>query len=95
MVCDASYLQNEFGDPLFFTFLIESYHFLPTVKVFKKICTWELLGTNVLNDVTRNLRRNWSVTITKRQMRYVYESNTRNRLRFIQIPSKRLKKDTR
>ena len=29
------------------------------------------------------------------QMRYVYESNTRNRLRFIQIPSKRLKKDTR
>ena len=28
-------------------------------------------------------------------MRYVYESNTRNRLRFIQIPAKRLKKDTR
>ena len=37
MVCDAPYLQNEFSDPqFFFTFLIQSYHFLPTVKVLKK-----------------------------------------------------------
>ena len=37
MICDTPYLQNEFGDPRsFFTFLIQFYHFLPAVKVFKK-----------------------------------------------------------
>ena len=35
--------------PDFFTFLIQSYHFLPAMKVLKKICAWELLGANVLN----------------------------------------------
>ena len=56
----------------------------------------------IVNDVTRNLRRNQRVIITKRQKRYVnrweliVNNVTRNinRLRFIQIPSKRLKKDT-
>ena len=51
----------------------------------------------IVNDVTRNLTRNRSVIITKRQKRYVNQRHlirNINRLRFIQIPSKRLKKDT-
>ena len=49
MVCDTPYLQNEFGDPRFFS------RFLPNFVIFylqsfKKICTWELLGANVLKN---------------------------------------------
>ena len=33
MVCDMHYLQNEFGNPLFFTYLQVISHFLPAVKV--------------------------------------------------------------
>ena len=37
MVWATPYLKNEFGNPrFFFTFFIESYHFLPSVKVLKK-----------------------------------------------------------
>ena len=59
---------------------------------------WEL----IVHDVTRNLRRNWRVIITKRQKRYVYRrmrivndvTRNLNRYFFIQIPSKQHKKYT-
>ena len=49
MVCGMPYLQNEFGDPrcFFYVFnLILSFSICS--QNFKKICTWELLGENVL-----------------------------------------------
>ena len=47
MVCDAPYLQNEFGDPQIFNIILS---FSTYSEDFKKICTWELLGANVLNS---------------------------------------------
>ena len=37
-------LKTSSVTPDFFTFFIESYHFLPSVKVLKKICVWEVFG---------------------------------------------------
>ena len=49
MVWATPYLKNEFGDPrFFFNVFIESYHFLPSVKVLKKSVCGKLLGANVL-----------------------------------------------
>ena len=49
MVCDAPYLQNEFGDPNFFYVFNMILSFSTSSQSFKKVCTWELLGANVLN----------------------------------------------
>ena len=53
MVCDAPYLQNEFDDLHFFFFFFYVFNkilsFFTYRDGFKKICTWELLGANVLN----------------------------------------------
>ena len=48
MVCDTPYLQNEYGDPDFFTLLILTYHFLAADKVLKKSVRGKFLGANVL-----------------------------------------------
>ena len=48
MVCDTPYLQNEFGDPRFFYVFNLILSFSTCSQSFKKICTWELLGANVL-----------------------------------------------
>ena len=49
MVWATPYLKNEFGDPRFFLrFLIESYHFLSSVKVLKKSVYGKFLRANVL-----------------------------------------------
>ena len=48
MVCDAPYLQNEFGDPQFFyvfNIILASSTYSQSFKI---ICTWGLLGANVL-----------------------------------------------
>ena len=45
MVWARRYLKNEFGDPRFF---IESYHFLPSVKVLTKSVCGKFLGVNAL-----------------------------------------------
>ena len=49
MVCDTPYRQNEFGDPDFFYVFNLVLSFSTCSQSFKKICTWELLGANVLN----------------------------------------------
>ena len=48
MVCDTPYIQNEFGDPSFFYVFNLSLSFSTCSQSFKKICTWKLLGANVL-----------------------------------------------
>ena len=48
MVFDTPYLQNELGDPRFFLVFNLILSFSTCSQSFKKICTWELLGTNVL-----------------------------------------------
>ena len=52
MFFDAPYLQNEFGDPRFFLVFFYVFNiilsFSNCCQSFKKICTWELLGANVL-----------------------------------------------
>ena len=48
MVCDTPYLQNKFGDPLFFYVFNLILSFSTCSQSFKKICVWELLGANVL-----------------------------------------------
>ena len=50
MVCDASYLQNEFSDPQFFYVFNLILSFSTCSESFEKICAWELLGTNVLKN---------------------------------------------
>ena len=54
MVCDMPYLQNEFGDPRFFLKYVFNLilSFSSCSQRFKKICTWELLGANVLKVLT-------------------------------------------
>ena len=54
MVYDAPYLQNEFSDPQFFLRFNIILSFSNCSQNFKKICTWELLGANVLK-VIRNI----------------------------------------
>ena len=59
MVCDAPYLQNEFGDPHFFYVFNIILTFSTCSQSFKKICTWEILGTDVLKrsgSVTRSIK---------------------------------------
>ena len=48
MVYDTPYLQKEFGDPRFFYVFSIISSFSTCSQSFKKICTWELLGANVL-----------------------------------------------
>ena len=48
VVCDTPYLQNEFGDSRFFYVFNLILSFSTCSQSFKKICTWELLGANVL-----------------------------------------------
>ena len=48
MVCDTPYLQNEFGDPDFFYVFNLILSFSTCSQSFKKMCTWELLGANVI-----------------------------------------------
>ena len=50
MVCDAPYLQNEFGDPNFFYFFNPILSFSTSSESFEKICALELLGVNVLKQ---------------------------------------------
>ena len=54
MVCDAPYLQNEFGDPDFVYVFNIILSFSTCSQSFKKICTWELLGANVLTALRWN-----------------------------------------
>ena len=54
MVCDTPYLQNEFGDPRFFYVYNLILSFSTCSQSFKKICTWELLGANVLKSQVIN-----------------------------------------
>ena len=56
MVCDAPYLQNEFGEPRGFFFYVFNIilSFSTCSQSFKKIWTWEILGANVLNYVVCN-----------------------------------------
>ena len=49
MVCNAPYLQNKFRDPQFFFYVLNIIlSFSTHSHSFKKVCTWELLGANVL-----------------------------------------------
>ena len=48
MVCDAPYLQNQFGEPQFFYVFNIILSFSTYSQSFKNICTWELLGANFL-----------------------------------------------
>ena len=48
IVCDMSYLQNEFSDPQFFYIFNTILSFSTYTQSLQKICMWELLGTNVL-----------------------------------------------
>ena len=57
MVYDAPYLQNEFGDPQFFYVFNPILSFSICSESFEKICTWELLGANVLK------RHTWGVVL--------------------------------
>ena len=50
----------------FFTFFIESYHFLPSVKVLKKMCVWEGFGRNVLNMYIKTKCLWWRTITCKR-----------------------------
>ena len=52
MVCDAPYLQNEFGDPDFFYVFNIILSFSICSQSFKEICTWGILGVNVLKFYT-------------------------------------------
>ena len=55
MVCDTRYLQNEFGDSRFFFFFFNVFDlilsFYTSSQSFNKICTWEVLDANVLNNL--------------------------------------------
>ena len=51
-------LKTSSVTPIFLTFLIESYHFLPSVKVLKKSVCGKYLGANVLNDLDWPLPQN-------------------------------------
>ena len=46
-------LKTSSVTPGFFTFFIESYHFLPSVKVLKKSVCGKFLGANVLKILDR------------------------------------------
>ena len=48
MVCDTAYLQNEISDPRFYYVFNLILSFSTYSQSFKKICTWEVLGANVL-----------------------------------------------
>ena len=48
MVCDAPDLQTEFGDPRLFYVFDKILSFSTCSQSFEKICTWEILGANVL-----------------------------------------------
>ena len=51
MICDAPYLQFEFGDPRIFYVFNIILSFSTCSQSLKKICTWEILGANVLKCV--------------------------------------------
>ena len=57
IVCDAPYLQNEFGDPLFFYVFNITLVFSTYGQSFKKICPWQLLGANFLKDHVDHIRK--------------------------------------
>ena len=53
MVCDTPYLKNEFGDPRFFLRFLSNFVIFH-LQSFKKFCTWELSGANVLEIYGRS-----------------------------------------
>ena len=55
MVCDAPYLQNEFGDPRLFLRFDLNLSFSTYSQSFKKICTWEDLGLTSLKSKLGNV----------------------------------------
>ena len=54
MVFDMPYLQNEFGDPQFVYVFYLILSFSTCGQSFKKICTCEVLGVNILNWSNRD-----------------------------------------
>ena len=53
MVYDAPYLRNEF-DQIDFSYIFNIIlSFSNCSQSFKKICTWELLGANILKAITK------------------------------------------
>ena len=63
MVSDTPYLQHEFSNPRFFYVFNLILSFSTSSQSFKKICAWELLGTNVLKTGTANNGMNGNILL--------------------------------
>ena len=72
VVCDALYLQSEFSDPRFFYVFNIILPFSTCSQSFKKICTWEVLGANVLKRANNRFIFSYSKLVLQITNGFVY-----------------------